>query len=252
MSVQGKTALVTGASRGIGAATAEALAAAGAKVVLAARSGAAIEALAARIRTAGGTAHPVVCDVADAGDVARAIAAAEALGDYALLVNNAGMIEPIGALAEVAPDDWMRTIDVNLKGTYLPLRLSVPGMVARGGGTVINISSGAASTPLEGWSAYCTSKAAAAMLTRSADRELRGRGVRVIGLSPGTVATEMQRTIKASGINPVSQLDWSAHIPPDWPARAILWLCGPDGDAFAGEEVRLRDEDIRRRIGLIA
>ncbi|MEO1468180.1 MAG: short-chain dehydrogenase, partial [Pseudomonadota bacterium] len=90
-----------------------------------------------------------------------------------------------------------------------------------------------------------------AMLTRVTHREVGGRGIRVIGLSPGTVATEMQRVIKASGINPVSRLDWDVHIPADWPARAILWLCGPAGDRFAGEEVSLRREEIRREIGLI-
>ncbi|MFV0474250.1 MAG: short-chain dehydrogenase, partial [Pikeienuella sp.] len=66
-----------------------------------------------------------------------------------------------------------------------------------------------------------------------------------------TVATDMQRRIRESGINPVSRLDWSEHIPPEWPARALVWLAGPDGDVFAGQEVSLRDEGIRKRIGLI-
>ncbi len=78
----------------------------------------------------------------------------------------------------------------------------------------------------------------------------RSEGIRAIGLSPGTVATEMQRQIKASGINRVSQLDWSDHIPPEWPARALVWLAGTDGDEFVGQEVSLRDEGIRRRVGL--
>jgi len=72
-----------------------------------------------------------------------------------------------------------------------------------------------------------------------------------MGLSPGTVATDMQRDIKASGINPVSQLDWSDHIPPEWPAQALVWMCGSDADVFCGTDVSLRDEDIRRRVGLI-
>ncbi|MEL6775332.1 MAG: SDR family oxidoreductase [Pseudomonadota bacterium] len=249
--LSGRVALVTGASRGIGEATARHLAAAGATVVLAARTTADIDRIAADIAAAGGRAIAAACDVADPAAVAATVALAEGAGPLEVLVNNAGMIEPIVPLAEVAPQDWARTIDVNLKGTFFPLRAALPGMLARGSGTVINISSGAAHSPLEGWSAYCTSKAGAAMLTRTAHRENGGRGVRVIGLSPGTVATEMQRVIKASGINPVSQLDWSDHIPADWPARAILWLCGPAGDRFAGEEVRLRDEEIRREIGLI-
>ena len=72
-----------------------------------------------------------------------------------------------------------------------------------------------------------------------------------MGLSPGTVATQMQKEIKASGINPVSQLDWSVHIPAEWPAKALLWMCGSDADEYIGSEISLRDEDIRRRIGLI-
>jgi hypothetical protein len=71
-----------------------------------------------------------------------------------------------------------------------------------------------------------------------------------MGLSPGTVATQMQREIKASGINPVSKLDWSDHIPPEWPAQALVWMCSPDADAYLGTDVSLRDQDIRDRVGL--
>ena len=89
------------------------------------------------------------------------------------------------------------------------------------------------------------------MLTRCLDKEYGDKGIRAIGLSPGTVATQMQKEIKASGINPVSQLDWSDHIPADWPAKALLWMCGPEADAHIGGEISLRDEDIRRSVGLI-
>ena len=88
------------------------------------------------------------------------------------------------------------------------------------------------------------------MLTRAADLEARDKGLRILGLSPGTVATQMQRDIKASGINPVSQLDWSVHIPPEWPAQALLWMCTPDADAYLGQDISLREEDIRARVGL--
>lgn len=248
----GQTALVTGASRGIGDATARILAEAGVAVTLAARSTGDIERIRDEIRTTGGRAEAIACDVADRAAVEAAIAAAEdAHGPLDILVNNAGVIEPIGPITETDPDAWCSLIDINLKGVYHAMRASLPGMAARRRGTVINISSGAASSALEGWSAYCTSKAGAAMLTRAAHLELGETGIRVIGLSPGTVATEMQRVIKASGINRVSQLDWSDHIPPEWPARAIAWLAGPAGDEFAGQEVSLRDEGIRRRIGLI-
>lgn len=89
------------------------------------------------------------------------------------------------------------------------------------------------------------------MLTMCADKEGRGQGIRAIGLSPGTVATEMQTQIRDSGVNPVSQLDWSAHIPAEWAGRALAWLATPDADDLVGTEVSLRDPDIRRRIGLV-
>ena len=88
------------------------------------------------------------------------------------------------------------------------------------------------------------------MLTRCLDKENRDDGIRAIGLSPGTVATQMQREIKSSGINPVSQLDWADHIPADWPARALLWMCSSEADAFLGQEISLRDETIRSQVGL--
>ena len=90
------------------------------------------------------------------------------------------------------------------------------------------------------------------MLTRMVDKENRADGIRAIGLSPGTVATEMQREIKKSGINPVSQLDWSAHIPPEWPAKTLVWMCSEAADDWIGEEISLREESIRRAVGLIA
>ena len=87
---------------------------------------------------------------------------------------------------------------------------------------------------------------------RDAAAELDQLGIRVIGLSPGTVATEMQVQIKASGVNPVSQLNWEDHIPADWPAKCLLWMCGNEADAYLGEEISLRDETIRRQIGVVA
>jgi NAD(P)-dependent dehydrogenase (short-subunit alcohol dehydrogenase family) len=89
------------------------------------------------------------------------------------------------------------------------------------------------------------------MLTRCIDKEETANGIRAIGLSPGTVATQMQREIKASGINPVSQLAWEDHIPAEWVAKCLVWMCGPEADRFKGDEISLRDEDIRRAVGLI-
>ncbi len=89
------------------------------------------------------------------------------------------------------------------------------------------------------------------MLTRQAHLETEGSNICIVGLSPGTVATDMQVKIKASGINPVSELDPSAHYPASWPARAIAWLATGAAADYCGEEITLRDEDIRRKIGLV-
>lgn len=245
--IKGKTVLITGASRGIGAATARRFAAAGARLGLAGRPSAALKAVA---RETGGTLIP--CDVADAAQVAAAVAAmVQAHARLDVLINNAGLIEPIAMLAQADPAAWGRQIDVNLKGVFHGFRAALPVMLAQGGGTILTIGSGAAYNALEGWSGYCASKAGAIMLTRAAHLEAGSR-VRVLSLSPGTVATDMQRAIKGSGVNAVSRLDWEAHVPPEWPAEALVWMCTPDSDAFRGGEVSLRDEDIRRRLGLVA
>ncbi|SEN81751.1 NADP-dependent 3-hydroxy acid dehydrogenase YdfG [Gemmobacter aquatilis] len=247
--MQGKVVVITGASRGIGAAAAQIFAAAGAHVALLARDGAAVQALAAGLP---GDALGLGCDVADWAAVQAAFAAVQARwGRLDVLVNNAGVIDPIARLAEADPAAWRRAIDINLTGVFHGMRAAVPLMRAQGAGTILTVSSGAAHRPLEGWSAYCAGKAGAAMLTRALHEE-EGHWLHAIGLSPGTVATEMQVKIKASGLNAVSQLDPAAHIPADWPARALLWLAGPAGAKWAGQEVSLRDEGIRKEVGLIA
>ena len=220
-------------------------------MVLAARSGGEIAEHAEAIRAEGGQAEAVLCDVADYGQVAAAVARAEAaFGGLDIVVNNAGVIDPVARLGESDPAAWSQAIDINVKGVYHGIRAAVPEMQARGGGVIVNLSSGAATSALEGWSHYCASKAAVLMLTRMVEKEYGAAGIRCVGLSPGTVATEMQRVIKASGVNPVSQLDWEAHIPADWPAKAIVWLCGPGGAAWAGQDFSLKTEEGRRAVGL--
>ncbi|HUF56471.1 MAG TPA: SDR family oxidoreductase [Thermohalobaculum sp.] len=249
--LDGKSAIVTGAGRGIGACTARALAREGASVLALARSTGEIEAVAGEIGDAGGRAVARTCDVSRYEDVAAAVAACrEAFGRVDILVNNAGVIEPIGPLAEADPEAWGRGVDINLTGVFHGLRAVLPEMIGQGSGVVVNLSSGAATHALEGWSQYCAAKAGAAMLTRAAQAELGGTGVRVVGLSPGTVATAMQEAIRDSGINPVSRLDWSEHIPPEWPAEAIVWLAAGAAAEHAGTDVSLRDPEIRRRVGL--
>ncbi len=248
--LSGKTAIITGASRGIGEAAARHLAGAGMNVVLAARSQACIAAIAAEI---GDSARAIACDVADYGDVEHLVAeTVDAFGSVGLLVNNAGAIEPIARLSESVPHDWGTVFDINLKGAYHCIRAVLPFMEKARQGTIVNMSSGAAAAPMEGWSHYCASKAAVLMLTRSVEKEYEGTAIRCVGLSPGTVATEMQVQIKASGINPVSQLDPSVHIPPQWVAQAIAWLAGDGADHYRGEDMKLRSDEARAQVGLPA
>lgn len=249
----GQTVLITGASRGIGAATARVFAAQGAKVALVARNAEALSALAEEITATGGHALALPCDITSYTEFAACVAEAETgLGPLEILINNAGQIDPITRLTESDPTSWGQMIDVNLKGVYHGLRAVLPGMVARGRGTVLNLSSGAATSALEGWSHYCASKAAVLALTRCAHREVGDLGVRVIGLNPGTVATEMQVQIRRSGINPVAALDPSQHIPPEWAAKALLYLASPAGDAWLGEDFSLKSEEAKRMVELTA
>lgn len=244
-----KTVIITGASRGIGAAAARVFADAGWRVALLARSATEIEALADQI---GAAALALPCDVADPVALQAAVQTVLARwGRLDALINNAGMIDPIARLEHADAASWGQSIDINLKGVFHGMRAAIPVMKSAGGGTIITVSSGAASNPYEGWSAYCAAKAGAAMLTRAAHLEEGSNGLRIMGLSPGTVATDMQVRIKASGINPVSTLDPAVHVPAEWPAKCLLWMCGPGGDPWLGEEVKLRDESIRRAIGVL-
>jgi len=245
-----QTVVVTGASQGIGAATARHCAALGANVVLQARSADKLQAVTDAIAAAGGNAGCVPGDVSNYADVAAAVEfACDNYGGLDLLVNNAGLIDPIARLADSDVDAWCRIVDINLKGVYHGLRSAIPVMLEAGAGTIVNISSGAATSALEGWSHYCATKAGVLSLTQCAHKEYGHLGIRVVGLSPGTVATDMQTAIRDSGINPVSQMDWSAHIPADWVAQAIVFL-HTDGDEFAGSDFSLKTSEGRRRAGL--
>jgi NAD(P)-dependent dehydrogenase (short-subunit alcohol dehydrogenase family) len=250
ISMQGKCVVITGASRGIGAAAARAFSGLGAKVALLARSEAEIAALAAEL---GETALPICCDVGDFAEVQAALAAVVARwGRLDVLINNAGVIEPIAHLATADPADFARAVQINLNGVFYGMRAALPQMRAQGGGTIINVSSGAATNPLEGWGAYCSTKAAALMLTRVGHLEEAAHGIRVLGLSPGTVATEMQVKIKASGVNPVSQLDPAVHIAAEWPAKTLIWMCTSAANAWLGRDVSLREDVVQRAVGLLA
>jgi NAD(P)-dependent dehydrogenase (short-subunit alcohol dehydrogenase family) len=189
--------------------------------------------------------------VSDYESVAALVAHTKArFGRLDVLINNAGVIEPIASVGDADPAAWARNIGVNLVGAFHCIRACLEPMRAAGRGTIVNISSGAAHRPLEGWSAYCTGKAGLAMLTRSVALEHAAEGIRVFGFAPGTIDTDMQVTIRASGVNPISKIPRADLAPVDHPARAIVYLCSTDADDLAGQELSLRDADLRRRVGL--
>lgn len=250
-SLAGKVIIVTGGGRGIGAAAAAALAEAGATLVLAARTVAQTESVAAAITSRGGTALSSPCDVADWQAVQRLTETTlRRFGKIDALINNAGVIDPIARIADSDPAGWARSIEINLTGAYNVIRAVLPPMLAAGGGTIVNVSSGAAHNPLEGWSAYCSGKAALAMLTRAVAHEYGAQGIRVFGFQPGTTDTEMQVVIRASGVNPISQIPRGNLTPVAHPAAAIVYLCTAAADDLAGKEFSLRDDDFRRRLDL--
>ncbi len=253
-SFENKTVIILGASRGIGAATAYQFAAQGANVVLVARSSKQIEMHAGKInnpQNAKGQALALTADVASYADVRTVIEKTLVIfGSIDYLVNNAGVIEPIARLDESDPEEWSKAIDINIKGVYNGMRAVIPHMKKQGGGVIVNLSSGAANNALEGWSHYCASKAAVKMLTMAGHKEYAEYGIIVVGLSPGTVATDMMSTIKDSGVNPVSQLDWTTHIPPEWPAKAIAFLCTEQGEDFAGTDFSIKTPEGRALVGL--
>jgi NAD(P)-dependent dehydrogenase (short-subunit alcohol dehydrogenase family) len=163
------------------------------------------------------------------------------------VVNNAGIITPIGRLADVDIADWAHNMTVNLVAlahvTQQAIRAKPMGL------TIVNLSSGAARNPMEGWSAYCAGKAGLAMLTRAVHLEY-GPAVRIFGFAPGVVDTEMQATIRASGMNAVSRIPRDDLGGVADPAHGVAWLCTPAADAYAGQEVDVRAPDFRAACGL--
>lgn len=245
--LEGEIAIVTGGARGIGAATAVALAEAGARVIVTARKVGDAEKVAEQIE--GGVA--LACDVSDPFAIEALVKEVEhRLSPPTILINNAGLIGPIGKLATVDPLAFAANINATLTGAALMARAVLPGMLAKGRGTIVNLSSGAAHRPLEGWTAYCAAKAGLAMVTRSIALEYAEAGIRVFGFAPGVVDTGMQGEIRASGINPVSQLPRETLADAAVPAKVIAFLCGAGADAFAGKELDIRDAELRTAAGL--
>ena len=209
--LEGRVAIVTGAGRGIGRATAALLAREGADVACVARTGSELAEAAAGVRAAGRTAVEIQADIGDPGAAALIAARAQAeLGDVGILVNNAATVTPVGPTAAVDPEQWARALAVNVVG---PMRLTqelLDGMLKRGWGRIVNISSGIAAAPaaMVGMNAYAASKAALEAHTLNLAAELAGTGVTVNVLRPGTVDTAMPAWIRAQ---PPAQIGAALH-----------------------------------------
>ena len=251
MNLEGKVALVTGASRGIGRAVAAALAEAGADVALTARTGAGLRETAEAVEAAGRRAFPIAGDAGDESDIRSVVAKATDVGGRLdMLVNNAGMIEPIARVEAADGADWTRAMQVNLVGPALFAAAALPHL-RETQGAILNVSSGAAHRPLEGWAAYCSSKAGLWMLTQALHLE-EGDAVDVYGASPGTVDTEMQGEIRASGLNPISQIP-RGDLAPAWlPAVAMAWLLAERPSDLRGQDVNVRAPEFLSRAGITA
>jgi len=239
MSNENKVAIVTGGSRGIGAAIAERLASDGFTVVVNyAGSAGEAEALVAKIEAAGGKAIPARADVSDAGSVARMFDAAEAaFGGVDLVVNNAGIMK----LAPIAESDdalFDSQVAVNLKGTFNVLRQAAKTL--RTGGRIINLSSSVVGLLQPGYGVYAGTKAAVEAMTHVLSKELRGRNITVNAVAPGPTATalflngkpqELVDTI--AKLAPLERLGQPEDI-----AGAIAFLAGPDGAWINGQVLR--------------
>lgn len=244
--LDGKVAVVTGASAGIGEATALALAEAGASVVLTARREERLEALAKRIRDAGGTALVHAADVASLGDV-RALTDAT-LSEYGridILVNNAGLM-PLSPLAEVRIEDWTRMVDVNVKGVLHCIATMLPGMIERGSGHVVNVGSLAGRRPFPGGSVYSATKFAVRSLSWGMHLELGAEhGIKVTDVQPGFVSTELMDTVPDPELKERWDEAWKGRrtLQPEDVARSVMFaVTSPDHVSVSEVLVRPLDQ----------
>lgn len=192
----GKVAVVTGASRGIGAAVARALAGAGAQVVLTSRKQAALDEVAASIRDAGGTALAVAAHTGDDSAIGALMQrVAVECGGVDILVNNAATNPHYGPVLTAEESHWDKTFDVNVKGYVRMVRACMDSMQSRGGGSIINMASIAGMKPEQGMGVYAVTKAGVLMLTQVLAVELAPLHIRVNALAPGYVKTQFSSVI---------------------------------------------------------
>jgi NAD(P)-dependent dehydrogenase (short-subunit alcohol dehydrogenase family) len=239
--LRGRTALVTGASRGLGRAIAEALAAAGATVALVARDRERLELAATAIRERGGRAEVFLADVSDEASVAAlGTAVAERLGERLdILVNNAG-INLRKPLVEFTLPEWRSVLDSNLTSVFLVCRQFVPRMTGRGFGRILNLTSMMSHISLPGRTAYSSSKTALLGLNRALALELASEGITVVGISPGVCDTEINAPLMQ---NPELREQFRARIPvgrfgqPSEIAALAVHLCREESGFITGTDI---------------
>lgn len=242
-----RVALVTGAGRGIGAASAVALAQRGIACVLAVRRPDAARDVADAVARLGVACRVETCNVGDYASVEHCIAnTLAAWGRLDIVINNAGQVEPQALLAQSDPAEWARAITVNLVGPYNVIRAALPELLQRKG-VIINVSTGAAHAPRDGWSAYCCSKAGLYMLSRAVLNEYGKQGLSVYSVQPGLVATEMQVRIRAAGVNEVSRVPLESLAPPERSAGVIAWLAAASPRDLMGQDLTLKDPALLER-----
>jgi NAD(P)-dependent dehydrogenase (short-subunit alcohol dehydrogenase family) len=196
INLEGRVAIVTGGSRGIGRAVALAYAEAGAKVVLASRKQEGVDAVAAEIGAAGGAALAVAAHVGQEEAVAALVErAVEAFGGIDIVVNNAATNPHFGPVLTATPSQWDKIFEVNLRSAFLLTQKALPHLEARGGGKIINMASVAGMSPMPGMGAYGISKAGLIMLTRTLARELGPLNIQVNALAPGIIKTRFSTAL---------------------------------------------------------
>jgi NAD(P)-dependent dehydrogenase (short-subunit alcohol dehydrogenase family) len=247
----GKSALVTGGSRGIGKAVAAALAREGAQIMIAARSAAELVRARDDLRAHGAQAFGLAIDVAQTAQVQDLVdETARRFGGIDVLVNAAGVAGPIGPLWQTDPEQWRMALEINLFGTMLTCRAVAPRMIAAGRGKIVNFSGGGAAAPRAGFSAYAAAKAAVVRLTETLAQELRPFNIDVNAIAPGMVNTRMLAAITEAGA-PSDEHGRAAEVrkdPPalvavELPAALAVFLASPQSDGLTGRLISAPHDD---------
>jgi NAD(P)-dependent dehydrogenase (short-subunit alcohol dehydrogenase family) len=236
----GKVGLVTGASSGIGRATAIAFARAGAKVMVASRRVTEGEETVRRIQEAGREAIFVKTDVSKAVEVEALVnKTVDTYGRLDCAFNNAG-IPASSPLTDMPEEDWDRVLDVNLKGTWLCLKYEIRAMLKQGGGAIVNVASIGGVVGFAGYASYCASKGGVIALTRAAAMEYAKSGIRINAVSPGAIETDMLATIPAHLLAQITAMHPIGRSgKPEEVAEAVVWLCSDAASFVMGHNMMI-------------